>query len=373
MAPRNTDAEEAKLELTRKRRKGISSKDLLSTGSTLLNMACSGRANGGFVKGHYFYVVGDSASGKTFLTWTCLAEASINAAFDDYRFIMDDVEGGSLMSIEKFFGRKVVERVESPMKGGRSSQTIEDFYYNIDDALKDGRPFIYILDSMDALDSEDAEKKFMQQKNAKRKTKRKPTSGDGEASEEKVAGSYGDGKAKKNSQNIRRVVNRLKNTGSNLINISQTRDNIGFTARFEPKTRGGGKALKFYASHEIWSSIKMRLKRTVAGKPRKIGIVCRCDVKKNRLTGEEVTVEIPIYTSFGIDDVGSCVDYLILEKHWTERNKVIEAKEFEFSGKRESLIRHIEKNGLEKELRILVTDVWEEIKEGCAVKRKFRY
>jgi len=354
--------------LSTRRKSGISQKDLLSTGSTLLNIACSGRHNGGFVKGHYFYIVGDSASGKTFLTWTCLAEASINSAFDDYRFIMDDVEGGSLMSIKKFFGERVAERVEAPMKGGRSSQTVEDFYYNIDDALRDGRPFIYILDSMDALDSEDAEKKFLQQKNASRR-KRTP----GTDKEEKVAGSYGDGKAKKNSQNIRRVVNRLKDTGSILIIISQTRDNIGFTSRFEPKTRGGGKALKFYASHEIWSSIKMRIKRKVNGKDRKIGIICRCDVKKNRLTGEEATVEIPIYTSFGIDDVGACVDFLIEEGHWTERMKVINATEFDFSGKRETLIRHIEKNGLEKELRILVTDVWEEIKQGCAIKRKFRY
>lgn len=363
---KHTDIENARRELTRKRLKPFSTKDLLSTGSTLLNLACSGKFNGGFLKGRYFYLVGDSASGKTFLTWTCLAEASINPAFEDYRFIMDDVEGGSLMNIEKFFGSRVAERIEAPRKGGRSSETIEDFYYNIDDALNDGRPFIYILDSMDALDSEDAEKKFLQQKNAQRR--KRQTGG-----EEKVAGSYGDGKAKKNSQNIRRVHNRLKKSGSILIVISQTRDNIGFTSRFDPKTRSGGRALKFYAGLEIWSSIKMRLKKTVNGKPRKIGIICRCDIKKNRLTGDEATVEIPIYNSFGIDDVGSCVDFLVLEGKWTEKRKMIDASDFEFEGNREKLIRYIEKNGLEKDLRLLVADTWDEIKLACAVKRKPRY
>lgn len=360
------DVELARLELTRKKLKPFSAKDLLSTGSTLLNLACSGKVNGGFLKGRYYYFVGDSSSGKTWLTWTCLAEASINPAFDDYRFIMDDVEGGSLMNIEKFFGTKVARRVESPRSKGLSSTTIEDFYYNIDDALNDGRPFIYILDSMDALDSEDAENKFLEQKKAQRKTAKTGT-------KDKVAGSYGDGKAKKNSQNIRRVHNRLKKTGSILIVISQTRDNIGFTAKFDPKTRGGGRALKFYAAHEIWTSIRERIKKTVNGKPRKIGIVCKCDVKKNRLTGDDVSVTVPIYKSFGIDDVGSCVDYLISEGKWTEKRGQVQAEDFEFEGTREKLIRHIEKNEFEKELRILVADQWEEIQAACAIKRKSRY
>jgi len=37
------------------------------------------------------------------------------------------------------------------------------------------------------------------------------------------------------------------------------------------------------------------------------------------------------------------------------------------------LIRRIEKEGLEKDLRELVSDTWDEIEEQCKIKRKKRY
>ena len=138
--------------LLRKRKKEIlTAKDFLSTGSTLLNLACTGFPDRGFVKGRYYFIVGDSISGKTFLSLTCLAEASINPNFDKYRFIYDNAEDGALMDIEKFFGEKVYERMVAP--SNNYSQSIEDFYYHVDDAIRLGQPFIYILDSMDALTS----------------------------------------------------------------------------------------------------------------------------------------------------------------------------------------------------------------------------
>jgi len=76
--------DDVKIGLRKKQKKeSISDSNLLSTGSTLLNLACSGRVNGGFLKGFYYFIVGDSKSGKTFLSLTCLAEASINKDFDD--------------------------------------------------------------------------------------------------------------------------------------------------------------------------------------------------------------------------------------------------------------------------------------------------
>ena len=44
--------------------------DLLGTGSTLLNLAISGKTCGGFPAGKYVFFVGDSSSGKTFLALT---------------------------------------------------------------------------------------------------------------------------------------------------------------------------------------------------------------------------------------------------------------------------------------------------------------
>ncbi len=346
----------------KKKSKKISIKNFLSTGSTLLNLACSGRVNGGFAKGHYYFLVGDSTSGKTFLSLTCLAEASINPNFEDYRFIYDNAEDGALMDIERFFGSGVADTMESPTIGEEGepvfSTTIEEFYYHFDDIAKEGKPFIYILDSMDSLSSEYEQDKF----DATKKAYEKGT---------QITGSMGDGKAKKNSAGLRRTLKHLSETGSILIIINQTRDNIGFG--FEKKTRSGGHAQRFYATIELWSSVIKKIKKKVKGKDRQIGVNCRIKIKKNRITGQEHTVDIPIYHSFGIDDIGSCVDYLIEEGHWKKSKSSIVASDFDFTGTRDKLIQYIEDNTYEKDLRELVGDVWKEIEEACTVKRKFRY
>lgn len=343
------------------KKKDAMSKDFVSTGSTILNIACSGNPDNGFMKGHYYFIVGDSASGKTFLSLTCLAEASINEKFNDYRFIYDNSEDGALMDLSKFFGKKVAERIEPPsMDDGLPvfSSTIEDFYFHLDDAVKTGKPFIYVLDSMDSLSSIDEIEKFDETKETVRKGRQ-------------ATGSYGDGKAKKNSANLRRILAPLKKTGSILIIINQTRDNLGFG--FEKKTRSGGHALRFYACIEMWSSIKSKIKKTVEGKPRTIGIECQIQIKKNRLIGKESTITVPIYYSHGIDDVGSCINYLLEENHWKLKANSIVADEFNFKGTFEKLVKFIEKEGKESELRQIVKSVWSNIEESCAIKRKFRY
>jgi hypothetical protein len=53
----------------------------LSTGSTLLNLACSDRPDAGYFKGAYYYLVGDSQAGKTWLLLSCFAEACRNPQF----------------------------------------------------------------------------------------------------------------------------------------------------------------------------------------------------------------------------------------------------------------------------------------------------
>ncbi len=336
----------------------------LSTGSTLLNLACTGTPNIGFTKGRYFFIVGDSSSGKSFLSMTCLAEASINKAFDNYRFISDDVEDGLLMDKLKYFGKGVCERIEPPAgtrDNPKFSSTVEEFYFHLDDALEQNKPFIYILDSMDGITTEDDVDKFKEKKKAYEKDK-------------ESSGSYGTSKAKANSRNMSQIIPRLRKSGSILIIISQTRDNIGFGSQFNPKTRSGGKALRFYATLEIWSSVREHIKKVVKGKQRDIGIVSQLRIKKNRQTGREPIIDVNILHSVGIDDIGSCVQYLIDEKHWKESNGRVNASEFTATGLRtEDLIGYIEESNQEKKLKSLVTEVWREIEAGCSVTRKNRY
>jgi RecA/RadA recombinase len=351
----------------RKKKRKLRAGDFLSTGSTMLNLACTGHPERGFIKGHYYFLVGDSKSGKTFLSLTCLAEAARNPNFDGYRFIYDNAEEGAIMDVKRFFGSKVYKRLQPPsfafaQSGPEApiySETVEDFYYYLDDYIKKGEPFIYILDSMDSLSSRAERDKFDKTKKATRGQK------------EDIAGSYGDGKAKVNSANLRQFIRPLKKSKSILIIINQTRDNLGFG--FEKKTRSGGRALRFYATIEMWSSVKKKIKRTARGKQRAIGVQCKIDIKKNRIIGREPSILMPIYNTYGIDDLGSCVDFLVEEGHWKKKKSNIIAPEFNLKAPRGRIIAEVEMEGAEKELRDLVWGVWKDIEEALTVKRKKRY
>lgn len=352
--------------LNGRKKPGIPSRNFLSTGSTLLNLACSGSVDGGFAKGLCHLIVGDSNSGKTFLSMTCFAEAARNKRFKNYRFILDSAEHGALMDVAGFFGLEVARRLECPRvddDGGEiHSETVEDFYYHVDDALKAGKPFIYVLDSLDALTTGDEEEQFTKEKKKAR----------GVINRE-ISGSYGTSKAKKNSQYLRVVTNGIKKSGSILILICQTRDNIGFGAKFHPKTRSGGNAPRFYSRIELWLSVKERLKAKVNGKDFQNGIVTRIKVEKNHICGWEGSVLVPIYRNFGIDDLGSCVDYLTEHKHWKERGRGVEAPELGECLPREELIHYVEENELEDLLRQTVQQVWDRVESESTVKRKPRY
>ncbi len=325
----------------------------LSTGSTLLNLAISGKPDVGFLPGYYYLFVGDTNSGKTFISLNAFAEASINPKYRDYRLIFDNAENGALMEVERFYGKKLSQRIET-----WSSVTVEQFFDVLDDAIQYGRPFIYLLDSIDVLTCEADQQKFAEAKQARRKGK-------------EISGSYGVQKAKVISNNLRGVVSHLQETGSILIIINQSRDSIGGYG--SGKTRSGGRAPVFYSSVTMWSSVYKRLKRTVKGKPRSIGTLCKIHIERNRVTANETTVLIPIYRTYGIDDVGSMVDYLVEEKHWSRSGVGINAKDFAQKLGREELIHWIEEKQKEQELKGIVADVWQEIENQCQVNRKCRY
>lgn len=365
-----TQTEQLKAELLRKQTpRPVPTEDLLSSGSTVLNLACSGRHAGAFAKGTYCFFVGDSSSGKTIFTMTTLAEAAKNKQFKDHRLILDDVEHGMKFDVESFFGSLLTKRLEPPFgtkAKPRHSRLLEESYDRLEDLLTAGEPVVYIQDSNDALLAGDDVKTRAKQRKAKE-------------SGEDAKGSYGTAKAKLNSSRLPHIVSRLARTGSILIIVSQTRANIGFGAQFNPKTRSGGNALTFYATLELWTSVTEHLKKRVRGKDREIGIRTRIKVKKNRIQGGVQVVDVPIYRSLGLDDVGGCVDYLVSEKHWKTTSKEDGAGKIiasDFDGvemDRESLCQYIEANELERELKATVAQVWRSIDGECAVQRKRRY
>jgi hypothetical protein len=335
----------------------------LSTGLTLLNLGISGKTQEAIFPDCYYLLVGDSKAGKTFIALNILAEASVNPAFKNYELIYDSVERGARMDIDRFFGPSLVERMRPP-KGTweqpECSALVEDFYYTAEAAFQRG-PCIYVLDSMDSLVPMEDQDRFTKNKEAHEKGN--------EEKENRLAS-----KARANSSTLRILHNLLPKHGSILIIICQTRQNIGWNATFNPKTRGGGDSLTFFCTGEVWFSIREKIKSgKIRGKERVIGTILKAQIKKNRDTGRELFVELFHYPSHGFDDVGSCVNFLIEERQWSVRKGIVTAPEFEWEGSEEDIIRMIESEGKEGELRQLVADVWQEIEEACAVQRKNRY
>lgn len=341
---------------TKKEKSIFKEEDYLSTGSTHLNIAYTGKPNTGIPKGIFSLIVGDSSTRKTWIAMTVLAEASINRNFDDYALVFNNSENGALMNLERYFGSKLKERLDITYSEG-----VEDFYDDIEERMSKG-PVVYILDSMDVLMSRDEKKQIKKEKDAAQSGK-------------DTSGSYGTSRAKINSTRLRGVANRLRKTKSILIIISQTRQNIGFTARLNPKTRSGGEALRFYNRLEIWLSLKEKIKSgQIRGKERIIGQKIKAKIVKNHITGWEGTVDINFYRQTGMDNTGTCIDYLIDEKHWKKgKGGIIKAVEFKKKATKEELVQYIENNGKEDELNEIVLSVWKDIESKTTLKRKNRY
>jgi RecA/RadA recombinase len=339
--------------------------DYLSTGSTLMNLAFTGHPDRGYRKGIFYSFVGDSSSGKTVLALSAFAEASISPHFKNHRLIFDNAEGGALMDMELYFGAKAAKRIESPggtKKKPRSSETLDQFYAGVDRLNKAGDPYVLLLDSMDAINPE-AEDDVQAKKIIA------AAEGDGKADK----GSYGVGKAKMNSARLRVACNGLRETGSVLIIISQTRQRIGFGSQFNPKTYSGGTAIKFYSRIQLWTSIREDLKVRALGKDRHAGIVSQIKLTKNHVTGWEGKLELPILKGYGVDDVGSCVDFLVDEGYWKEIKGTVYADDFGVDGGREKVTRAVIEMGLVGDLKGLVADLWGKIEAASRVPRPPRY
>lgn len=337
---------------------------LLSTGCTLLDVALSGRARGAIPKGTYWSLVGASGSSKTWFTFCLFAEAARDPNFAKYIFVHDNAENGALMDVPTYFGAAVVDRLRPPGKGKTASESVEDFYHNVEAAVACG-PCIYVLDSMDAVDAAAEVENYEARQHFH-------DTGKGES---QIRGSMGMAKAKANSKHLGRVANTvLRQNGSILVIISQTRDllNAPFPGM---QTYSGGKALKFFSHVQTWTKVKGPVKKHYKGKDREVGAVLSVDVQKNRVCGWEGNLPpVTFLKGYGIDDVGSNVDYLIGERHWKKcGDDEYSAPEIGAEGSRDGLIAWVQDKGQEGLVADLVASVWAEIVAGAAPQRKRRY
>ena len=343
----------------------IDPESLIPTGSTVLDLAMSDQAEGGYQKGKIDLLVGDSDTGKTMLVLTGYAECAAQARFDDYRFILDCVETNSGINIEGLLGKRVAARIEPPHqdKDGDPvySDTVQDLQDNIARAFADGRPFLYSLDSWDALTSEEELDKLEKQRKAREKGK-------------DAAGHMGAEKAKAAGQILRTIKKQLKNSDSHLTIIFQTRDNVGAMPFESKRIYSGGRAPKFYSQHEVWLSVVGQ--HTDDGTKRRLGVQTRAKIEKNHLTGKKREADFSIWYDYGVDDLGSCVDFLLKEGGLKKAGAYIDVEgRWGLKEKlyRKDLIKALEEQGLERRVRREVSRTWEKLEESLKLGRKPRF
>lgn len=326
--------------------------DLIPTGSTLLNLALSENPYGGWVAGSIVNIVGDSHAGKSFLAWQTLAEVSNSDLFSDYELIYDDCESAMHFNIEKLFGSRTKDRVYYDER----TELVETCFYAMKEKLKGKSPIVYVVDSLDGLSSREETEK----------------------SEKEIGKRDYPDKPRILSEQLKQVASLVDNTKSLVMIISQTRQNIG--VMFGPKKRrAGGDALRFYSTHEMWLAVGEHIRQ----KGRDVGIVARIKVSKNKLTGKQREVEVPILVDYGIDDVGSMIDWMIEEKFWQQQKKekgkeenkspIDTLSDFGVSMTRDKLIEYFDDVPRLETLKEVVAECWMRVEGEIATKRRPRY
>ena len=340
------------------RSKDLDPSDFLSTGSTLLNLALTDRKDSGFRKGRMVNLVGDSSAGKSFLALTVLAEAAQSPEFEEYRLIYDDAENALCFDMVKLFGKKASKRIDTTIK----SDTVQKWKKNMIRLVEDGIPFIYVLDSFDSLTSTEALDRAI-----------KAAKSDGDE-----GGSYKTEKPRIGSETASMLVEPIAETGSILIIVSQTRDNIGVTFG-EKKKRSGGNWLQFYSTHVPWMAILERERHEVTVNGKKVkrvtGVHTRVRCKKNKVTGKERECEISISYDYGIDDIYSNIKFLVESGTWSSKSGYIVPEGIaDEKMKDDDLRQYVEDNNLEADLADLVEETWRKIEAAFIPKeRKPKY
>lgn len=376
---KKTKVQEAASTIVPRSKKATPRRGLLPSGSTLLNCALSDDYTGGMGAGKIVNIVGESSAGKTMIVETMLAEMANDPQYDNYDLYLDDSEHALEMDIEGLFGRKAAKRIQAPSYDDDGepiySDTVEQWFATVLGLIKkaedSSRPFVYCLDSLDTL-SDSAEMELAQDL-LKRSEKVKDQR---ESTELAMAGSYGMAKAKLMSQTLRTIKKGLAETNSTLIIISQVRDNANARPGQSTKRRSGGKALDFYCTHIVWLAAVKTHKAGKSGNEEIVGRQVEAKVSKNKLTGKVRTVKFDIYYDYGVDDLGSCIDFLATYNVLKKKGGYLDASVlgFEKSLTKNQLINAVEDDAEAlADIKRLVGETWTDKEESLSLGRKPRF
>ena len=264
------------------------------------------------------------------------------------QIVYNNVEGVMDFPLEEMYGTAFVEGVEWIQTD--TCQAFGKDYQKRLRALKPGDFLLYVVDSLDATISEEAKARMAQTLDDK-----------------KPDASYGMEKAKFFSQEFfSHLCGAMEGKDATLICISQVRENIGVSFG-EKYRRVGGKALDFFTHQVAWIATIEKLKKTFRGHERVFGVRGKATFKRNKVAKPFRIADFTVLFDYGVDDVGSMVDYL-----YGPKVKNIDWNGAEF--KRQEFIEMIESDPVnEDKLRELVEKDWHEIEAAVVPDRKKRW
>ena len=339
--------------------------EFLPSGSLLLNLAASQKGkNGGWARGRICNPVGDGSSGKTLLCLEACAqvfykiekiESKLWPKVKNLSIVYNNIEGVMDMPLEEMYGDEFVDFVEWIPDGNEERDlpmTCEAFGRDLlgrIDKVQEGDCLIYVLDSIDALDS----KAGLDRMEKSIKTGKE------------LDGTYGTEKAKYFSSNFfNNLCSKMAGKDVTIFMISQVRHKIDAVAFGEKYYRTGGKALDFYTHQVPWLAQVQKLTNEYKKEKRVYGVTTKARFKRNKVAKPFREVEFDILFDYGIDDIGTCANFLSME----------EIRILSPAKSREDFIEMVEEDALLRQsLFDYVEHKWFEIEENTKVKRKNRW
>lgn len=329
--------------------------EFLDTGCILLNLACSQQGRtGGIPRGRISNFVGDGSSGKTLTALEVCAQAfyhvkkrktELYPSVKKVNIVYNNVEGVMDLPINRMYGKKFVKGID-----WKQTSTCEKFgrdflkrCYN----HKEGEFLLYVLDSVDALMPESHKKKV--DKSIK--------------SDEEIEEGFGAEKARYFSKTFfKTLCSAMIKKDITLICISQIREKIGVV--FGKKHyRTGGKAMDFYTHCVPWFAEKKKLK----AHEKIYGVDVKVNIERSKVALPFRIVDFPIIFNYGIDNIGSMVNFLYGESDEIEWR---DAKKYN----RKAFIKFMEDDLCEYNLLVNMTEArWFDVEKKAMPERKMRF
>jgi recombination protein RecA len=313
--------------------------EFVSSGCALLDCVLGG----GWPLSRIANVVGDESTGKTLLAIEAMA--NFRRKYPKGRMYYRESESAFDPEYARVLGMPVddVDFIEPDR-----FSTVEDMFADlskcIDACRRSEKPAFYVVDSLDALSSEDEQGRDFNE------------------------GSYETKKAKNIGKLFRMLVADISRVNMCLIIISQTRDKIGVTFG-NKKTRSGGRALDFYASQVLWLSHRDKVDETQNKIKRVTGIQVRARMTKSKIALPYRECDFVIRFGQGIDSLSSSLDWLKSVNRWED---VIDSSRTVYENR---LKRMSDEEYWQEVVRVdeVVVKIWREIERGFieGVRRKY--